>query len=63
MSTVILSGNTYKAKDGIKKFASAKWDADRKAWTMSAEGFAEFVRSMPTLAAGIKAESLNASKG
>lgn len=55
---VILSGNTFAAKDGLKKFTSAKWDAKKKAWTMSAEGFAEFCRSMPTLAKGIKAESI-----
>lgn len=55
MANVILTGNTYKAKDIIKKFASAKFCSHRKVWTMSKEGFDEMKKSYPSTTAGINA--------
>lgn len=53
----VLSGDTYHARDNIKKFWDGKWDAARKAWIVNPEKVMATINSQHNWGLSIGTES------
>lgn len=47
----LLTGDTFAAKDFIKKYLNGKWDAARKGWVVDLEAVAKYTTDAGTLMA------------